>query len=830
MAETTPSRARVPMRWRTWLAWLIVLGVALLIAAELLFFVVHARQVLSFPYPLDYGEGPLLAQVNLLLDGTPIWRLYADPGQPPYAVVNYPPIFHLTTLPFAWLLRLFGGGVAATLLAGRLVSLAATVLATLALWWLARGSTAGRPTPPWGVGAASVAVLCFVGLPIVREWGTLMRVDVLGLCLGLWGLVLVQRYAGQHKVLWAALPLVLSLFVKPSLIAAPTAALLWLLLRDWRRALSLGLLMGVSGLLLLGLLHLASGGWFSMHILAANVNAWEYALARDFWRDQFAILAPLFAAAVLGLGLGAWWQPQGVWRMLMPLSYTLAGAAVAVGVGKVGAYTNYFLELYAGLIWLTGTGVWVAAQAASEPRVGTPHLLMKMGGALMLPLLAAGALLRYYPLWSETFLMPYGVIEQAKPARIAFGSYAVWDDLARERKVLAALGRINAAMIAEVQATNAPILTDIPGAAAQAGRQSQLQAFEHRQLLDAGLWDQRGLLRDLANGEVPLVALDYLGNWLSPETITLITHRYALTGSRGSYDLYEPVALPALQDTEISFANGPRLVGFAAHASASGAAYQPGETLILALAWQRGDAPDTQFEVVAQLRDAQGAVLHEQVRPLLYGALLPSDWGDATLQHIQPLVLPLALSDGDYEVALTLRENGRELAPPQVLLLISVVQQDGRVLGEQGYFVPDALVAAWIAAGGYESYGPGDPLMPAVPLADRMLQCFARACFELRGATVTRLPLGELVALAETGDDVVGTPQIDDAFALYWEEHGGEAVLGPPITGAFQRGDVVVQYTTYARLERPLEGSAVRLGRLGDDFLQLPGGVPYRWP
>ncbi len=76
--------------------------------AELVFFTVHAAQVLSYPYPLDYGEGPLLAQVNLLLSGTPVWRLYADPGQPPYAVVNYPPVYHLLTTPLAWLLGALG--------------------------------------------------------------------------------------------------------------------------------------------------------------------------------------------------------------------------------------------------------------------------------------------------------------------------------------------------------------------------------------------------------------------------------------------------------------------------------------------------------------------------------------------------------------------------------------------------------------------------------------------------------------------------------------------------------------------------------------------------
>ena len=113
---------------------------------------------------------------------------------------------------------------------------------------------------------------------------------------GLWGLVIVQRNRGR-ALLWAALPLALSLLVKPSLIAAPAATLLWLLFRDWRRALLLGGLIGLIG----GLVH----------VLAANANAWDPRLAYGFWHDQMLILWPLVAAAALSIVLqvaGGRWQ------------------------------------------------------------------------------------------------------------------------------------------------------------------------------------------------------------------------------------------------------------------------------------------------------------------------------------------------------------------------------------------------------------------------------------------------------------------------------------------------------------------------------------------
>jgi hypothetical protein len=389
-------------------------------------------------------------------------------------------------------------------------------------------------------------------------------------------------------------------------------------------------------------------------------------------------------------------------------------------------------------------------------------------------------------------------------------------------------------------AAGAPIVTDVPGVAAQAGNLARLQAFEHRQLLDAGLWDQRPLLRDLANGRVPLVALDYLGNWLSPELIALITHRYAQDGSLGCYDTYRPIEPGPLSAADLRFAGGPRLVGYRLGRPAGRALPQPGELLLLTLEWRRDQNAADDYEVLAQLADTRGNVVLETTRPLLYGALPPRDWANETVQHLQPIALPPELPPGDYRLLISLRAQGHELAAPRALAPIVVEPPTGRLLGERGYFVPEPLLAAWRAAGGYD--GPGDPIMPATPLHGYTLQCFARACMRVSGTTLERLPLGELIALgdasppftsaadgpeqsfAETGQRMRGT------FLEAWNENGGAAALGPPISAELLRGDQVVQYTRYARLERPIEGGAVRLGRLGDEFLQLPGGGPYRWP
>jgi hypothetical protein len=388
--------------------------------------------------------------------------------------------------------------------------------------------------------------------------------------------------------------------------------------------------------------------------------------------------------------------------------------------------------------------------------------------------------------------------------------------------------------------------------AAQAGQLARLQVFEYRQLLDAGLVDQRPLLRDIANGRVPLVVLDYLGNWLTPEMIAMITHRYAQVGSLGTFDLYRPVDPGPAVAIDLDFPTGLQLVGYYLAPSAGRPAYHSGETALLTLDWRqesgaRGQTPGAEsIDVIIQLTDERGRTLQQTGQPLLYGALPPSNWGDATVQHMQPIALPPELPAGRYWIAIALRAGERNLGPPQTLAPLTVEPQAGRQLGENGFYVPAPLLDAWARLGGDEA--PGDPLMPATPFQGYTLQCFARTCLNLAGGRVQQLPLGEQVHLADVGlpqAPVPGEERQDGVTALYfaqtgqylfmefldyWRDHGGEDILGPPITPELIRGDRIVQYTRYARLERPAIGGSVRMGRLGEEYLRLPAGVPYRWP
>ncbi|MEF3273226.1 MAG: hypothetical protein K6356_02330 [Chloroflexus sp.] len=806
------------------LQWSSLGGLFGLLTLYLWYAVEHVRYVLAFPFPLDYGEGPLLAQVSRLAGGEPIWHLYANPEQPPFLIVNYPPLYLLLSAGLSWLTD-------SPLLAGRLIALIGALAVMVALMALI------------GWRGAWLALL-WLTIPVAREWLPLMRVDLLGVALGLWAVWLAgnHRLAPRWRGALAGLLAVACLLTKPSLLAGPSAAS-GLLLATWMARRSATDTYGREAVIAFVVTAIVVGGgvvtsmvwatqgWFLLHVVAANANRWEFELAAGFWRQQIGLRWPLLVTALIGAVI--------VWRtgrrlvLGSALVYLLVGMLGAVGSGKVGAYANYFFEWYAGLIWLTGIG-WTTLtsrrtdgqQLSAIPNLQSAWL---MSGIVVLLI---ASLLYYPPLWDANRLRPAGLIEPVPP-RMAFGQYGLWADVQREAAVLAALQRINPVLAAEAQTAGSVIFTDIPGLASGAGVIARIPVFEFRQLLDQGLADQTPVLRELANGELPLILLDYLGNWLTPEMIAIIRHRYAQDGSLGVIDRYRPVATgspqPPLQPV---IAGGVQLIAVQL-APPLGAAYEPGELVTLNLVWQRRESlPMDNLTVVMQVLVAGDRSVAQSELPLLYGALPPSQWPLATpIEHLQTIALPLELMPGTYHLAVSLRDgDGRDLIAPQSVAVLSVEPQGGTLVAETGYFVPASMMRAWAELGAVERAG--WPLTPAVPFAWGWLQCFERICLEWRDGVVQMRPLGDELYLAETIRSAqclngVLASDICPGFAVPDELHPS---LGSPLSGELVRNGWIVQWTTYARLERSTDGSTFSLGRLGAETLRLPPGVRYRWP
>jgi hypothetical protein len=420
----------------------------------------HGWLALTFPYPLDYGEGPLLDQALRLARLENIYR--SDLTAPPYTIANYPPLFPLVQAPFA---ALFGPALWYGRAIALLSVLAAALFVGLTLHALTRDALAG-----------AVGGLMLLTFPYILHWSAFNRVDALALALSSAGLFAIVRWpSGRGGLVAAALLLAAAIFTRQSYaLAAPLAAFVWLLREQpRRRAFELAGLVAGSGLALLLLLQVVSGGGFFFNIVTANVNPFYWANVRNYGDELVANLWPLLAGAALFLLAGAWLRPAS-WWLVAP--YLLGAIGSALTIGKTGSNVNYLFELCAALSLATGAAL---AWAGRFPWL---RAALMLGLAFQVAAMVA---------WSREEYAP----------RVA--------DRVAQREEIARLLEL-------VRAADGPVLADeFMGLVPLAGKQLQLQPFEMKQLAEAGVWDERPFALQLDEQVFPLILIYDPPSWNS---------------------------------------------------------------------------------------------------------------------------------------------------------------------------------------------------------------------------------------------------------------------------------------------------------------------------
>jgi 4-amino-4-deoxy-L-arabinose transferase-like glycosyltransferase len=434
----------------------VALGVAtaLLLLAQgwaVLLFVGQGWDALTFPYPLNYGEGPLLDQAVRLAEFRNIYR--GELTGPPYVVSNYPPLFPLAQAPFVWL---FGPAF----WYGRLISLISAAVVALFVGLTLHALTRDRL-------AAVTGALIFPAMPYVVRWSSLARVDLLGLALSWAGLFALARWPHKRwSVVAAGLLLVAAVYTRQTYaLAAPLAAFVWLLaLGQQRRALELAGVAGGAGLILFGILNVLTGGGLFLNTVIANLN--DFRWERVSLNALGALLAcPLLLLGALVFLLFAPRKSNRSWWLVAP--YLAASVPSALLVGKVGSDVNYLLELSAALGLAMGA---VIAWQRKRPRVRT----------LLIVLLAAQ------------------VLALGQSSRVASG---LQDYVIEQRDEVGRLSRI----VAEAKG---PVLADdYMGLLPLNGRRIYLQPFEMTQLARDGAWDQSPLVRAIEEERFPVIMM-----------------------------------------------------------------------------------------------------------------------------------------------------------------------------------------------------------------------------------------------------------------------------------------------------------------------------------
>jgi len=461
-------------------------------------FLTYQVQAVSHPYPLDYGEAPLVDQAMRLAAGRNIYR--TDLSSPPYTISNYPPLYVLSLVPFV---KLFGP----TFLAGRAISMLCGLASATFLALIIYTHTQDRI-------AAITTGLIFLAIPYVVHWSSLLRIDLLALACSTGGLYLLARWpTARWSTIGSALLLVAAIYTRQSYaLAAPLAAFVWLWMHDWRRALRLrsgqalglaALAGGLSLILFLALNALTRGGFY-FNVVTANVN--EFGIERLEWNLRRLCDAAPFLLVIGGVSLVLAPGRVRSWPLLVP--YLIGAALSSLTIGKVGSNVNYFLELCAALSLASGALVaW-----------SRKHRWLRV---VLLALLTLQVRL----------LMQTTADEYLEPL-----SYRL-----HSRQELGQLEEI-------VASAEGPLLADeYMGLITLQGRPLYIQPFEVTQLANAGLWDQSPLVERIHDQEFSLILIHHFPGievhkerW-TPEMLSAISRAYTPAAVLGNTRVYRPI-------------------------------------------------------------------------------------------------------------------------------------------------------------------------------------------------------------------------------------------------------------------------------------------------
>jgi hypothetical protein len=340
-----------------WLAIAALIGMYLVAGA--LSTVVRLQQ----PTEFVYGEAIVLAQVRRLHLGQ---ALYPSANTLPLSVTAYTPVYYLLV---GLLQNLTHDD---TYLTGRLVSVG-SMLVSAGLLAVAVRSVSAR----WWGGFLAAGLFLTQNLTVVL-WASVHRVDALAMCFSLAGLAL----SSSARTQLASIPLVLAVLTKQTyLVAIPSVCFgLW----PRKRALIAFLTPLLLVLAVIGAVwQVLSGGWFLWHTLLANANPLDF----DYFSAMFSAFiqlnaVPVIAAAAL-FALPAF-PRERQWRAY----FVLAGLETLLTIGKLGASSNYWLELTAAssaLIGIQAARLGFTARSAGLAGVVLASLLTAVPFSPFLP-------------------------------------------------------------------------------------------------------------------------------------------------------------------------------------------------------------------------------------------------------------------------------------------------------------------------------------------------------------------------------------------------------------------------------------------------------------
>lgn len=330
--------------WQKVVIWLprILIGLALL--AFIGYFVVYAIYAFAlFQFPFDYDQGEGFELMDTLLFSQGEWP-YRNNDSYPFYSSNYPPVFHLVTVPLVWL---FGPHY----WTGRLVSYLGTLITAVAI-----GYAVQRSGKRWWLSLLSG--LAFLASNYVYHVGPLFRQQMFMVMFETLAIVLLavtiekEETDGKKRnwhLLGVMVLLLLAGYTKQLAYATVAAVFIFLFLRQTKRAILWAIPFAiVTGLLFLGIDASTNGMWL-LNTITANINPFIPGQAEGLFRQWFRLHTVITVVA-------ASFAVYQLYRERLS-AYTIwfvIAVINSITAGKWGAGESYFATAIAASCILTG--------------------------------------------------------------------------------------------------------------------------------------------------------------------------------------------------------------------------------------------------------------------------------------------------------------------------------------------------------------------------------------------------------------------------------------------------------------------------------------------
>jgi 4-amino-4-deoxy-L-arabinose transferase-like glycosyltransferase len=310
-------------------------------------YLVYAANLIAFPFDYDQGEGFELVDTLMFARGE---FPYQSVEPYPFYASNYPPVFHLIAVPFAWV---FG----ATYWYGRLLGFLGTLITASAISYAVYSFDQRKG---YGRGRALVAVvsgLAFLSSNFVYHIGPLLRQHMTMVMFETLAVVIlcfaneIDDTSRRRRVFALGLALlIIAGYTKQLAAFSAVAVFLWLALRSPRRAVIAVIAFGLIGAGIFVSLNIATQGEWWRQAILANVNQIRFDQVEGLFRLWFSLHGFLLIPAVLFVIYELYFDRLSLYSIWFVVTALFGG----VSSGTWGGGDSYFATSIAAMCILSG--------------------------------------------------------------------------------------------------------------------------------------------------------------------------------------------------------------------------------------------------------------------------------------------------------------------------------------------------------------------------------------------------------------------------------------------------------------------------------------------